>query len=337
MTEHVEYLIERFFLDTGIDYYEQGILLCRAGSRAYNTFTDGSDYDYFGIVVPPAHRLLGFTGFDSWEPKKGILDHGLDCKIYSVKKAIELLLKGNPNMLEVLWFPEQVYEHISDEGRKLLSNRELFASKKSYHSLARYAKAQFDRMLVGTKDIKTQYSEAVAIIEAAGWTLSNVVEKKPLPMPDINSVMRYLFPDEATVEGERAARLVMIETRGASKTIRSIHARHFQAYMGERRKQNVLTYGYDPHNASHLIRLLYLGEGLAKTGRLDPWMTGDRRDVVLEIKRGEWELDRLKEYATGLWTRAEEAFASTALPDEPDTASAEILLLELQMRSIQSY
>lgn len=334
MNPHVTYLIERFKHDTGISFEKHGVLLCRAGSRAHNTFTEQSDHDYFGIVAPGAKHVLGLTPFDSWEPKAGTLDHELDCKIYSIQKAVTLLLKGNPNMLEVLWYPDHVYEICSATGQSLIGHRDCFSSQQAYQSLAKYAYAQFKRMMSGTDDIRPKYEKAVAIIEAAGWTVEQVVTEKHCDMPNPEAVLA-LLGDEAPKDDNR----LVIAFRAASKAakdVKEIHARHFQAYMGEKRKQNVLTFGYDPKNASHLLRLLFMGIDFAKTTQLTPWMEGGMRDAILSVKRGEWPLDKLKRFAEHLWALSDQAFHVTALPEEPARDFAERLLIEIQRAAVHT-
>ncbi len=118
---------------------------------------------------------------------------------------------------------------------------------------------------------------------------------------------------------------------GELERFRKLHRSRFSGYMGEKRKRMVRKYGYDPKNASHLIRLLRMGSEFLVSGRLDVYRTTDASDLIA-IKRGEWSLDRVKAEAERLFATAEEARARSPLPPEPDAAAAGALLLELQCR-----
>jgi hypothetical protein len=90
----------------------------------------------------------------------------------------------------------------------------------------------------------------------------------------------------------------------------------YQGYMGEKRKQLVDKFGYDTKNASHLIRLLrmaieFLGDGDLQVFRNDAY-------ELLQIKRGEWALEKIMQHSEDLFKLAREAYAYSPLPPKPD-------------------
>lgn len=101
----------------------------------------------------------------------------------------------------------------------------------------------------------------------------------------------------------------------------------FEGYMGEKRKALVDKFGYDSKNAAHLIRLLRMGIEFLTEGKL----IVEREDAcqLISIKRGEWELDRIKAEADVLFKQAQEAYIRSKLPAEPDYARAEALLMNM--------
>ncbi len=105
----------------------------------------------------------------------------------------------------------------------------------------------------------------------------------------------------------------------------------FEGYMGEKRKALVEKFGYDTKNASHLIRLLRMGIEFLVEGKLNV----ERQDAteLIEIKNGEWGLERVKKEASILFGLAEEAYIKSPLPNEPDREKAE----KLCMNIISSY
>ncbi len=50
---------------------------------------------------------------------------------------------------------------------------------------------------------------------------------------------------------------------------------------------------------------------------------------LLDIKRGEWPLDKVKSEAERLFQLAQEAYVRSSLPPEPDRESAERLCVEM--------
>jgi uncharacterized protein len=104
--------------------------------------------------------------------------------------------------------------------------------------------------------------------------------------------------------------------------------------LGDKRKQLVLQHGYDAKNAAHCIRLLRMCIEFLATGA----MTVYRPDAaeLLEIKRGEWPLDRVKAHAAELFEEAKAARDRSTLPDRPDRAGAERLLVRLIREELES-
>jgi predicted nucleotidyltransferase len=91
-----------------------------------------------------------------------------------------------------------------------------------------------------------------------------------------------------------------------------------QGYMGEKRKELVDRFGYDTKNASHLIRLLRVGIEFLRDGFLRVDRGGLDATELLDIKHGEWSLERVQEEAARLFRRAEDAHDRSTLPTAPD-------------------
>lgn len=119
------------------------------GSHAYGTATAESDYDYFGIVTPPARYLLGLHTFESWAPGKD--DANRDTKVYSIAKFVKLAVAGNPNVIEMLFLPEECYLYTSMAFLDLLRRRDKFLSKQVFKRFSGYALGQFQKMEQGKK------------------------------------------------------------------------------------------------------------------------------------------------------------------------------------------
>ena len=86
--------------------------------------------------------------------------------------------------------------------------------------------------------------------------------------------------------------------------------------LGAKRKEIIKQFGYDVKNASHLIRLLKMGiEALTMEELI---IARPDNNMLLEIKRGEWKLERVLKYADELFEKLEEALLKSTLPNKPD-------------------
>jgi len=118
------------------------------GSLAHGTAGDViDDIDLYGaFVAPPAH-YYGLTQLDH-VVRVGVVDR-YDFALYELRKFIRLLLKGNPNVLSLLWLPQNLYVMRDGWGQRLLDNRDLFMSKMLYKTFGGYAHAQLQKMTRG--------------------------------------------------------------------------------------------------------------------------------------------------------------------------------------------
>jgi len=80
-------------------------------------------------------------------------------------------------------------------------------------------------------------------------------------------------------------------------------------------------------HGAHLLRLLRMGIEFLNDGELHVL----RQDAqqLLEIKRGEWSLEKVKEEAERLFISAETAYTLSKLPDRPDREKVNKLCVEI--------
>lgn len=127
------------------------ILLAFRGSIAHGTYEPNTDpqsiddIDLMGIAVPSAEYYLGLSQWGSRGTKE-IVDDPWDIVVYEARKALTLLLKANPNVLSLLWLPEEMYVFKDRAGDLLLENRHLFATKAAFNPFVGYARGQMMKM-----------------------------------------------------------------------------------------------------------------------------------------------------------------------------------------------
>lgn len=100
-----------------------------------------------------------------------------------------------------------------------------------------------------------------------------------------------------------------------------------QGHMGEKRKELIKQFGYDTKNAAHLMRLLRMGIEFLSTGVLNI----ERQDAgeLLEIKRGEWPLERVQHEAELLFSDHRQALINSPLPLEADKEAINELCMQV--------
>ena len=85
------------------DFSETVIFKCIAGSRAYGTHRPHSDEDIRGVyVLAPSHYLSLKRPMDLVSDEKG------DVVFYTLRRFLELASTANPNIIELLFMPDDV-------------------------------------------------------------------------------------------------------------------------------------------------------------------------------------------------------------------------------------
>jgi uncharacterized protein len=137
------------------------VCLQLSGSRLYKTHTDGgghlpiSDYDYKGACIPPLSYFMGLDHFEQSDSKEtvefikpylGDYPPDEDVVIYSLSKMISLCADGNPNMIELMFAPEEsiIYKHPLMD--RFYAIKDAFLSKLLKHRFSGYAMSQMKKM-----------------------------------------------------------------------------------------------------------------------------------------------------------------------------------------------
>lgn len=100
------------------------IFSCVAGSRANGTQVPGSDEDVRGIYMVPSAAYLPIDR----EPVQ-LSDDRNNTVYYSLRRCIELLAEANPNILELLFSPQDCVQIISKEMEQLILARSIFVTR----------------------------------------------------------------------------------------------------------------------------------------------------------------------------------------------------------------
>jgi uncharacterized protein len=115
------------------------IFRCLVGSRAYGLECETSDHDRRGIYLPPAEMHWSLYGV----PEQLENEATQEC-YWEIQKFLDLALKANPNILEVLHSP--IVEHVAPIAQELLDMRGLFLTKLVYQTYNGYVLSQFKKL-----------------------------------------------------------------------------------------------------------------------------------------------------------------------------------------------
>ena len=99
------------------DYAVAVLYACESGSRAWGFESRDSDYDVRFLYIHPPHWYLRI---DTAKEKGGIelpIEDDLDCVGWDLRKALLLLCKSNPPLLDWLGSPIVYREHPSTISR----------------------------------------------------------------------------------------------------------------------------------------------------------------------------------------------------------------------------
>lgn len=136
------------------------LLLVKRGSHAYGTNIETSDVDYAGVFCQSENDVLGMSYIEQ------INDDNNDIVIYEIRRFLELLMKSNPTVLELLNTPEDciIYKHSVFD--KILERRDMFITKGCMYSFGGYAREQI--------------SKARGQDKKQNWERNRIVRKQPI-------------------------------------------------------------------------------------------------------------------------------------------------------------
>ena len=134
-----------------LEYLDKCVLFAYRGSKAHNMYVPNSepdsidDIDYMGIYIADREQYLGIQKPEIIRSKTYFYGTN-DIELHELRRFMTLLLKANPNLMGMLWLKSHLYLKKTKWGQLLIDNRDIFASKKIYHSFTGYAHAQLHKM-----------------------------------------------------------------------------------------------------------------------------------------------------------------------------------------------
>ena len=277
------------------EFWKRNLILhVISGSRAFGLARPGSDEDTRGVCIPPKEFLLGLRTFEQHE------NETQDHVVFALPKFVRLALQANPNIIETLYTDPQHVLFINLYGERLVAVRDSFLSRLVGERFSRYAIDQLRRM------------------ERHHRWLVNPPDHQPTQEEFGGRIVggRYRFPHS---DAERAYRAAM---------------GHWNDYVDWRRHRNPARaeleahYGYDTKHAMHLFRLLRMGEEILRDGIVR--VLRPDAEWLLDVRDGALSYEQVIQMAAEHEARLGTLIEHSALPLEPDSMTAERLVVELQ-------
>lgn len=309
----------------------------KVGSHLYGLNRPDSDIDYMSVFIPTSEDLLGLNPVNEVDnsTKSSSSDRrntagDVDDKSYSLHKFMHLLLGNNPNIVEVLFAPEDVVEVCEPEFQTLIDNYQKIISQKVFHTFTGYAFSQKKKLTVKSE----RYGSLVESVHDMEKTFSTQElhdTKRAITEEEsvfLNKTLKYYKGRDGNTESFHKGMPL--------KTIYEKLVEERDNYGWRVKTDTFDTLGYDVKFGYHLVRILAEGYELLKTGKLSYPISGDARDDILRVRSGEVELPELLEMYEKYDALCKEMKETTTLPKKPDFNFANDYLINTLKESIKN-
>lgn len=328
-----------------------------AGSHAYGTNLDGSDQDLRGVFVA-TRGLLG--GLDRIEQ---VTDERNDQVYYEIGRFVELLLRNNPNALEIIAMPDDCVRFRHPLFERL--DPSLFLSKLCAKTFGEYAMGQIRKARgLNKKIVNPQPEKRHALLDFChvpvgqgsvpllDWLETKGVRPEECGLTAVRNASGMFSIYQASIGTYRGLvspkdpdALVFTSVPKEAKPVAWMHFnedafkahckahREYWQWVAQRNEERYATNashgrGYDSKNLMHTIRLLEMAGEIARDGMLR--VRRENRDFLLEIRSGTYSYDTLVAKAEELHSDLDAAFSASSLPDAPDRVRVNELLVNIR-------
>ena len=250
-----------------------------AGSISYGTNNAASDLDIRGFAVESVDSLLTDTAFEQIE------DAATDTVIYGLRKFFKLCADCNPNVLELLGTNAEHILHMSDAGRKVRDNVDIFLSKRAYKKFAGYATAQLRRLQNAlAHDAYPQHEKNLHILKSIRSMMTACRKEYALQHAEINFDLR----DEMISLSISADNLPLEKFLAMNSGLETM-LRNYAKLNHRNRKKDA---NHLHKHAMHLIRLYMTGIDILEGRGVQTYRAKDL-PLLKKIRAGEIPLEEV--------------------------------------------
>lgn len=328
-----------------------------AGSHAYGTAISGSDEDRRGVFVVPRAFLAGLDEIEQ------VADERSDQVYYELGHFVSLLLKNNPNALELLAMPEDCILHRHPLFGLL--DPEVFLSKLCAKTFGEYAMGQIRKARgLNKKIVNPQPEQRLPMLDfchvpegqgsvpVVDWLAAKGIDSRKCgitavqhatgifaiyhdPGDNYRGLVSPKDPDAlifSSVPKEAVPVGWMHFNQDAFRAHCKAH-REYWEWVGQRNEERYATNvehgrGYDSKNLMHTLRLLDMAGEIAREGVLR--IRRPNREYLLRVRSGEFEYEELVARAEEKLADVIADFEKSTLQEQPDRERVNRLLVEIR-------
>ncbi len=329
-----------------------------AGSRMYGLDIPNSDFDYRFVYQQENEQILS----NRYTPQ---INKTKDYVGWEIQRFLELAFSANPNILEILWTPEECILEKDPAFNLLLENKDKFLTKKCRESFGGYAYAQIKKALglqkkfrwegekiekkepidfcyviVGDKTVK--FSDWLENCRLSDYHIGLVnLDHAPHCYSiffDLDCLFQGVFGPSgdriitSSVPKDYKSQGTLVYNRDSYK----IHCKDWDSYQDWLKNRNEARYvenvetglNADHKNLMHCRRLLNMAMEIPHCRNLNVFRND--REKLLAIRRGECNLIELLQEAESDLQKLDEIYAKCDLPDTVDFDFMNDLLLQIR-------
>ncbi len=332
------------------------------GSHAYGTATPESDMDTLGVYVLETEEYLSLI-----EPPAQVSDERNDNRFYSLRNFLELAANANPNILDLLYLPDDCVLHTSPYWRMMQEERSLFLTKKVCQTYCEYAMGQIKKARGCNKRIHNPQPEEPPTPEEFCFVLQTSPSGMPMrPVPlkesgvslrrchaaalensgelyrlyDYGDAARGVFRNgmlvcESIPKEDETTRFICLMTfnKNAFEQAKSKHRQYWEWRRTRNearwRSQEAGLLDYDAKNLMHTFRLLFSSLNIIENGEPVVRFSGDKLQELHDIRSGLFTYDALVSKAEALSERLMSLRDASSLPEVADIGQINTLLIEI--------
>lgn len=332
------------------------------GSHAFGTATPESDIDTLGVYVLERTAYLSLV-----EPPAQISDARNDNRFYSLRNFLELAANANPNILDMLYLPDDCVQLTTPYWQTIRANRSIFLSKKVCQTYCEYAMGQIKKARGCNKRIHNPQPEEPPMPEDFCFVLQTSpsgMPMRPVPLKESgislehcraaaveNSGELYRLYDygdaahgvfrngmlvcESIPKEDETTRFLglMMFNKNAFEQAKSKHRQYWEWRRTRNearwRSQEAGLLDYDAKNLMHTFRLLYSALNIIENGEPIVRFSGEKLQELRNIRAGRFGYDELVARAEALSEQLVSKRDSSALPETSDLNQINALLLDI--------
>lgn len=309
---------EYSFLTTRPALGKNIMLLGLGGSYAYGMNKDTSDIDIRGIAFNKKEEILLGQDFEQ------VVDNQTDTTVYSFNKIIELLTKANPNTIEILGLEPDQYLYITELGKLLIDNAEMFLSKRCIHTFGGYASSQLRRLENKAARLTSQAENERHVLKS----IENARFDFERKYFDHDRDQIKLFIGDSVTDGYDTEIFMNIHLENYPLRDWANMWNEMKCIVSSydkigKRNEKALTHDKLGKHMAHLIRLYMMCIDILLKKEIITKRV-EEHDLLMRIRNGEF-LDENRQPTKDFYDilaefdeRLEDAKKKTSLPDDPD-------------------